>query len=338
MRFSILVPVYRAEAYLPAAVESVLRQDYQDYELLLLEDGSPDGCGALCDALAAAHPERIRSLRRPHQGTVWSRRELIAEAKGEYCLWLDSDDLLKEGALSLLAEKLEADPGLDGILYDLSFFTEGEAPQDRPHPLPTEKVIEGDGKRELYELLIGGNTLDSLCIKLLRTSLLQQDPSDYSAASANPFGEDVLHCLYPLTRARRLLALPRSLYLYRMHQGSVMHRFDPATLDRRLNLAKPAFFAPFLREWGLDDQPHRDRLAASGYKGVLDGVLYFLEEETHRKEARAYGKDFARKHPEMKQVASSSALPRKLRLILGLFARGRIGLLEQSLKLYRKLR
>ena len=134
MEFSILVPVYNASAFLSDAVDSVLEQDFSDYELVLADDGSTDESGALCDVFAAAHPETIRTLHLPHRGLIATRRDAIRAAQGEFIVWLDADDLLEPHMLRSLHEKrLQGDP--DIILYEFTAFFEDGRADDRRAPL-----------------------------------------------------------------------------------------------------------------------------------------------------------------------------------------------------------
>lgn len=327
MEFSILMPVYKAEALLRETVDSVLAQSFEDWELVMAEDGSPDGSGALADRLAAEHPERIRALHFPHRGTIPTRRSAIAAAKGDFILWLDSDDLLTPDCLQTLhdARLRFGDPDL--LLYEYTaFFPDGRPEDHRPPLFEDGTLFEGEeGKRPLYELLIRGSLLDSLCIKAFRRELLQEDPTDYAPYAGLLYGEDVLHSLWGTTRARRAVYLSRSLYRYRIHGASVMHDFNPALLDTRFNPLKFRFFGPFMEQWGLADPEHRALLKASSYKTVLEGILYFLEEKGYdRKAVLAYSDDFVDRHPELKSVSRSRALGLKNKVLLGLFAHKKV--------------
>ena len=88
---SVIVPVYRAEKFLDACVESVLSQTFTDWELLLIEDGSPDGSGALCDEYAAKDP-RVRAFHQENGGVSSARNLGLAHAEGQCIAFLDSDD------------------------------------------------------------------------------------------------------------------------------------------------------------------------------------------------------------------------------------------------------
>ena len=337
MDFSILIPVYRSEEVLAETVRSALSQQGDfSYEIVLVEDGSPDGSGAVCDDLAAAHPDMIRVIHRPHTGTVLTRRVAVAAAEGDFIVWLDSDDLLEPACLSTLMKYRRAYPQADVILYELSFFFEDGRPEESRPPLAeAPRLIAGEEKKELYRLLIEGNRLDSLCIKAIRRELMRNDPADYAPYSANPYGEDALHCLYPLTEAASVLLIPEVLYRYRMRTGSVMHVFDTAQLDKRYNELKLAFFEPYLRHWGMDSADDRAKLKASAFKGVLDGILYFYEGNYDRKAVLHYASDFADSHPELKELAGNKAIGRKQQVLFRLFAAKKIRLIEAGYQLLR---
>lgn len=89
--FSIIVPVYNTEKYLPQCVESVLEQTFSDFELLLIDDESPDNSAALCDAYAA-QDSRVRVVHQKNGGLSNARNSGLRVASGEYILFLDSDD------------------------------------------------------------------------------------------------------------------------------------------------------------------------------------------------------------------------------------------------------
>lgn len=88
---SIIIPVYKVEKFLDECVASVAAQTYANLEILLVDDGSPDNCPAMCDAWAARDP-RIRVIHKPNGGLSDARNSGIAEAIGAYIYFADSDD------------------------------------------------------------------------------------------------------------------------------------------------------------------------------------------------------------------------------------------------------
>jgi len=98
MIFSVIVPVYKVEEYLEACVESVLNQTFSDFELILVDDGSPDRCPMMCDEYAKKD-NRIKVVHKPNGGLASARQAGIKAAKGDYVFNLDSDDKIENDTL-----------------------------------------------------------------------------------------------------------------------------------------------------------------------------------------------------------------------------------------------
>lgn len=92
-KISIIVPVYNVERYLPQCIESILIQSYNNWELILVDDGSPDGSGVICDQYAAADP-RVRVFHKPNGGVSSARNLGIEKANGEWITFIDADDFI----------------------------------------------------------------------------------------------------------------------------------------------------------------------------------------------------------------------------------------------------
>ena len=95
MRFSVVVPVYNVAEYLESCTNSVLHSDYRDFEMILVDDGSTDGvCPDLCDAIAQKYPDTVRVIHQLNMGLGGARNTGLEQARGDYLLFLDSDDTL----------------------------------------------------------------------------------------------------------------------------------------------------------------------------------------------------------------------------------------------------
>lgn len=103
---SVIVPVYNTEKYLDACVESIVKQTYENIEILLLDDGSTDSSKEKCDSWAA-RDSRIRVIHKQNEGLAETRNRGLQEAKGKYIAWVDSDDYVSEKYLSALYEQLK---------------------------------------------------------------------------------------------------------------------------------------------------------------------------------------------------------------------------------------
>ena len=117
---SVIVPVYRVEAYLEQCVDSLLGQTLERIEIILVDDGSPDSCGAICDRYAAADP-RVRTIHRENGGLSASRNTGIEAAAGEYLMFVDSDDWVESDYCGLPWE-LARTSGADLVMFQ-SYIT-----------------------------------------------------------------------------------------------------------------------------------------------------------------------------------------------------------------------
>lgn len=108
MMFSIIVPVYNVEAFLEECIESILNQEYKNFEILLIDDGSTDNSGQLCDEYAKKY-SCIRTYHKENGGLSDARNCGISHAKGNYLIFIDSDDWILEGCLEKFAAILEDD-------------------------------------------------------------------------------------------------------------------------------------------------------------------------------------------------------------------------------------
>jgi CDP-glycerol glycerophosphotransferase (TagB/SpsB family)/glycosyltransferase involved in cell wall biosynthesis len=117
-RFSVIVPAYKVQAYLHECLESVLSQSYPDLEVIAVDDCSPDACGAIIDEFAARDP-RVRAVHLPeNRGLGRARNAGMAEASGDYLLFLDGDDTLTPDALHAIADRLKETGEPEVLVYD----------------------------------------------------------------------------------------------------------------------------------------------------------------------------------------------------------------------------
>ena len=106
MRFTIVIPVYRAEAYLSECVESVLRQSYTDFEVILVDDGSPDNCPSMCDGYAS-RDSRVRVIHQRNKGAVFARKAGLEVGTGDYVVIVDSDDYIETEVFENILEIID---------------------------------------------------------------------------------------------------------------------------------------------------------------------------------------------------------------------------------------
>lgn len=179
---SVIVPVYKSEKTLERCVSSLLAQDYEEIEILLIVDGPPDGSGILAERLAETDP-RIRVINQVNQGVSKARNRGIREAKGEYIRFLDSDDYVEENAISPLVERMEKD-GSDLVIAGYHHLYFGDTVEKLP---PCEGTYDVHESAEELALLYRGGFLNMPWNKLFRRKRMTQEfPTDRT------LGEDLL--------------------------------------------------------------------------------------------------------------------------------------------------
>lgn len=104
--FSIIVPIYKVEQYIERCVQSILCQSYNNFELILIDDGSPDNCGAICRKYASID-KRIRLIHQKNKGISGARNTGLSLAEGEYLYFIDSDDWIEKNTLNILAKEIK---------------------------------------------------------------------------------------------------------------------------------------------------------------------------------------------------------------------------------------
>jgi glycosyltransferase involved in cell wall biosynthesis len=128
MKLSIIIPVYHTQDTLPRCLDSILRQSFTDYEVILVDDGSTDDSPKICDAYSR-QDGRVKVIHKENGGLSDARNAGILQAKGEYITFIDSDDTIAEDTLSLVIEKIITYPETDKqafgglIVSDALYFT-----------------------------------------------------------------------------------------------------------------------------------------------------------------------------------------------------------------------
>ena len=235
MKFSVLIPVYNTEKYLDECMRSVLAQTFQDYEVIIVDDGSTDNSGAKCASYSEQYPRKIRVIHQENLGLISARRTAIREAHGEFCVFVDSDDFVEPNLLETVHLALEQDDAIDIVMYAYYYYSDGV--QRKQLPVAADGFIWDSGnKTELYRKLVISGTIDAIWMKAIRTELLRKDPIDYSKYKNVNMSEDLLQSLYPFTYARKIRYIDIPLYDYRYNTESISRCFSAETLRDKNSL------------------------------------------------------------------------------------------------------
>lgn len=243
--FSVIIPVYNAGQFLSESIASVLGQSYRNFELCLVNDGSTDGSGEICDAAARQHPGQVVAFHQANRGVMCARLLGIQKARGRFLLFLDADDTLRLDALDRLARVVQAQQA------DFVFF---RASRDAKfsdaiwhYPFQDGESFQGLHKGAVYRLACTGVSMNSLGTKAVRRDLF--DPSLGCEEYAHVIsGEDLLLSLMPLDKAQKLVYLEDMLYHYRPNPAGVTRGRFTLRFFKAISTAGQARLA-YARRW-----------------------------------------------------------------------------------------
>ena len=207
---SVIVPVYKVEKFIHRCVDSLLAQSFRDFELILVDDGSPDRCGAICDAYADQDP-RVRVIHQQNGGASSARNAGLALATGDYIMFCDADDALMNNALSVMIEVISK-PGVQMVVGGLqSVFINVENGTVRITQNDNRKFryVDLNNSEELYSCCMDNNMLSS-CVKLYRSEIIMRNNIQF------PVGQIVLEdfsfVLDYLSHCDKICMIPENVY------------------------------------------------------------------------------------------------------------------------------
>lgn len=213
MRFSILIPVYNVEKYLPKCLDSVLAQNFADYEVILVNDGSKDRSPEICENYAKKD-SRIKYFSKDNEGLLLTRRYSIKRAAGEYVLFLDSDDFWREGLLEFLDDAIKR-TGADIVTYRFCRMRDDETPiYNDVDVFPGETYFDEDTKEDFIRAFVSSSRLNTMWSKCVKRSVIDSD-ADYSGYKDRK-GEDLLQSIALIRNAKTILYTNEVFYNYRL--------------------------------------------------------------------------------------------------------------------------
>ena len=217
---SVIVPIYKVEEYLCPCVDSVLNQTYTDFELILVDDGSPDGSGAICDDYAR-QDGRIRVIHKKNGGLSDARNAGLDIAQGKYILFLDSDDLIRPSLLETMIPYMEKGHELAVFTYQY-YYDDGsvEKPWKRPQKtycLDTARDNADFIQKVLLQSEIGWEAWSRIFVReIIETYHLR------FADNRKIFAEDLYFSLCYCAHVHRIVSVDECLHYYRQRRDSIM--------------------------------------------------------------------------------------------------------------------
>lgn len=216
-RISVIVPVYKVEAYLPKCIDSLVKQTYKDLEIILVDDGSPDSCPALCDQAHSEYPSLVKVIHKENGGVMSARRAGVAAATGEYIAFVDGDDYVEPDMYEFLYDLIQA--------HDADIAQCGLYSDDNGAITTTADgaVHTYTGEAVLRAYIMGGPDWIAVYNKLYPRELFLKEKLDFDLKIA----EDRLtnYCL--LRNVRKIVFCNEAKYAYVTRPNSAMRRPYP---------------------------------------------------------------------------------------------------------------
>lgn len=225
LRFSIIIPVFNSKDYIQDCIESLCRQSYKNFEVIIINDGSTDGSGELCEHLANIYSDFvIRVCHQENLGQIEARYNGVRCACGEYCCFLDSDDTFTSDALKELARIIDIYSS-DVIIFNGQRCLNGDSFPFWQEYNQKEMLYIGENIKKIQHDLIFSRRFNNLAFKSIKTSILQ-DSLIYHNVTFIREEEDLMMQLPIFDRVKSIVYLPQLLYNYRLNPTSVTGRYN----------------------------------------------------------------------------------------------------------------
>lgn len=279
---SVIVPVYNVEKYLNECIDSILAQTYTDFELILVDDGSPDNCGAICDEYAEKD-SRIRVIHQENGGLSVARNTGLDAANGEYITFVDSDDVIYKTYLERLLQTLLLE-NADVAVCNKTEFWDKEIPAIENHG-STKKAESMTGLEACSRVYrVGGGISIIACCKLYRNVLFED-----VRFPVGRIHEDQAVVPRVLYASSKIAVIDENLYYYRQHSESIMRRkFNRKRFENLISIDECIEFFTQKNEVTICSQAkqYRERILAELVLTAYEGNAFEQVPEKHKMSKR----------------------------------------------------
>ena len=255
---SIIVPVYNTEEYLRQCLDSIISQNNGDMEVILVDDGSTDSSGAICDKYAERYSQIIRVIHQKNQGLLLARRTGIKASHGDYISHVDADDYLLDGAINTICHTISEHP-CDMLFFDY-IYGAGQGKPERLIRIREEKEITViPEKNMIIQQFLFGAYFNNMWMKVTKRSVVDIE-TDYSPFRVVANGEDVLQSLALIDRSISFVYIPQALYYYRRDNISMSKSYG--TKDYDSFKAVQTEMLKYAKKWEISEKQIWDLLSS----------------------------------------------------------------------------
>ena len=320
-KYSIIIPIYNVENYLEKSINSALNQTFDDYEIVLVDDGSTDSSSKIAKSFAEKYPEKVIYVWQENKGLGGARNTGIKASKGEYLMFLDSDDMVSEEMLFEVDQKI-IETNAQMVIFDL---------------------LKEDENGNQIEIVKGANynkdsfTLDeykemiftpvSACNKVIKKSLFDESGVTFPT---RVWFEDLATIINLYPYIERFAYIEKPFYRYLQRSGSIMHNSDVKRNEEIIGASYSVL--NFYREKGFMEKYKNEVthlvilnaymvasvrvIKSKGSYDILRNIKAFIEKEL----------------PNYRENPYFSTLSKKEKLIIDFLDKGQYGLLKTLLK------
>ena len=236
MKVSFIIPIYNVEKYLSECVESILAQTYSDFEMLLIDDGSPDNCPALCDDWARKD-SRIKALHKPNGGLSDARNYGLNHAQGDYVVFVDSDDFwVEKDCLEQLMNVVDAHPECDFIGFNCSYYYLDTKTYKKWVAYNESLSVPTDKNIVICSLVASGTFPMSACLKIIKRKSLSDMGLRFIKGT---IAEDIPWFIDLLEGSKKCMFVNQYIYAYRQNvAGSITASGNPKSTSDLFAIVK----------------------------------------------------------------------------------------------------
>ena len=223
---SVIIPVYNASVFLAKCLDSVINQTFENLQIILIDDGSTDGSGEICDDYSQMDT-RIQVVHQENQGLSKARNVGLSLAKGEYITFIDSDDYIELDTYAVVNEAIENNQYPDLVFFrEKSVNTKGKTVYIQGGS-PTGEIIKTD--RAFAEKRVIGELVNGVCDKVFKADIIH----GLFFETGKMYGEDFRFNLEILKKVNTVVYINQIKYSYVMNSDSVTHKaFNPNSFDQ----------------------------------------------------------------------------------------------------------
>lgn len=247
MKYSVIIPVYNVEKYIDRCLKSIISQNYDDLEIIVVDNGSTDSSGSICDTYANEN-SNISVYHIENHGVGSARNFGLSKARGEFIYFVDSDDYLVGNLFAEFEDKLVLDLDLAVFSYYDSFEEDLTEKQRTEKSLPFKGNYDKDGFIKIFKELFLSNMLYTVWNKIYRREFLLENNLSFEQYE---LGEDVRFNLNVYREVNKIYLSQDSYYVYVTgRKGSAMSSYNPKRLQYQLQELK--LVDSLLKDWHID--------------------------------------------------------------------------------------